>query len=315
MIAIGVDVGGTSIKGAAIDDTGKVYEIFSMPMDNKIHGKTVMNSLSKMINEYIKKHDLTGKIAGIGVGVPGVIDTDNGIVSYSANLPLWENLPMKKLLEESTGLPVRITNDANAAAYGEAKLGAGKDYPTTIMITLGTGVGGGVVLNGELYEGNQGKGTELGHITLILGGRECGCGRKGCFEQYASATALINDSIDMMRKHPESLMHKLAEEYGQINAKVPFEAEKLGDPAAHEVIENYIMYLGEGLLNYCNIFRPQMIILSGGIANQGKPFAGRVQRYLADNNYGYKRTPEVKISIAKLGYDSGKIGAAALFFE
>lgn len=315
MIAIGIDVGGTSIKGAAVDNTGKVYDVFTLSVNAGLTGEFVMEQLGTLINEYIQQQGLEGNVLGVGLGVPGIINSEEGIVEYSANLPLWEKLNIKKILEEKTGLPVKITNDANAAALGEAKLGAGKDYPTSIMITLGTGVGGGIVLDGKLFEGNEGKGAELGHITLVLNGRRCGCGRRGCFEQYASATGLIHDTTRAMNKHPESLMHKLAEEYGEINAKVPFEAEKLGDETAHEVIETYITYLGEGLLNYCNIFRPQMIIICGGIAKQGQPFIDRVQKYLADHNYGYKRTPEVKVSLAKFGYDSGKIGAAALFFE
>ena len=315
MIAIGIDVGGTSIKGAAIDHTGKVYEVFTLPVNAGLAGDFVANQLGDTINEYIKAQGLEGQIAGVGLGIPGIINGVEGVVEYSANLPLWEKLNIKKILEDKTGLPVKITNDANAAALGEAKLGAGKNYPSSVMLTLGTGIGGGVVIDGVLLEGNQGAGAELGHITLVLDGRECGCGRKGCFERYASATGLIMDTKVAMEAHPESLMHKLAEEYGQVNAKVPFEAEKLGDEAAHEVIEQYIKYLGEGILNYCNIFRPNVIILCGGIANQGKPFTERVEKYLANQDYGYKRTPKVEVTVATLGYDSGKIGAAALFFE
>ena len=315
MIAIGVDVGGTSIKGAAVDSNGKVYEVFSMPTDKNMKGEEVVNKLCQLIKNYINEQKFEEAILGIGIGIPGVIDSENGIVGYSANLPLWENLHIKELMEKELNLPVRITNDANAAAYGEAKFCAGKDYPTTIMITLGTGVGGGIVLNGNLFEGNEGKGAELGHITLVLNGRDCGCGRKGCFEQYASATGLITDTTFSMKKHPDSLMNQVAEELGKVDARVPFIAEKRGDRFAHEIVENYIMYLGEGLLNYCNIFRPNMIILSGGVANEGEPFLERLRQYLLDHDFGYKRTPNVLLSIAKLGYDSGKIGAAALFFK
>lgn len=315
MIAIGIDVGGTSIKGAAIDHTGKIYDVFTLQVNAGLTGEFVMEELGKLINKYIEDLNLQGQIAGIGLGVPGIINSTEGIVHYSANLPLWEGLNIKKSLEAKTGLPVKITNDANAAALGEAKLGAGKNYTTSVMITIGTGIGGGIVSNGEIFEGNEGKGGELGHISLIMNGRKCGCGRKGCFEQYASATGLIRDTKEAMEKHPESLMHKLAEEYGEVNGRVPFEAEKLGDAAAHEVIETYISYLGEGLLNYCNIIRPEVIILCGGVTKQGQPFIDRVQKYLADQYYGYKGTPAVKVSLGEFGYDSGKIGAAALFFN
>ena len=315
MIAIGIDIGGTSIKGAAVDSYGKVYDVFSMPTDKNKTGQEEMHILADLIKKYIKEHQFNEPIKGVGLGIPGVIDSEHGVVGYSANLPLWENLNVKEILEKELGLPVRITNDANAAAYGEAKFGAGKDFPTVIMITLGTGVGGGIVLDGKLFEGNEGKGAELGHMTLVLNGRDCGCGRKGCFEQYASATGLIADATSFMRKHPDSIMNTVAKELGTVDARVPFIAERRGDRFAHEVVENYIMYLGEGLLNYCNIFRPNMIILSGGIANEGESFLARVNQYLLDHDFGYKRTPTVKLAVAKLGYDSGKIGAAALFFE
>ena len=315
MIAIGIDIGGTSIKGAAVDSYGKVYDVFSMPTDKNKTGQEEMHILADLVKKYIKEHQFNEPIKGVGLGIPGVIDSEHGVVGYSANLPLWENLNVKEILEKELGLPVRITNDANAAAYGEAKFGAGKDFPTVIMITLGTGVGGGIVLDGKLFEGNEGKGAELGHMTLVLNGRDCGCGRKGCFEQYASATGLIADATSFMRKHPDSIMNTVAKELGTVDARVPFIAERRGDRFAHEVVENYIMYLGEGLLNYCNIFRPNMIILSGGIANEGESFLARVNQYLLDHDFGYKRTPTVKLAVAKLGYDSGKIGAAALFFE
>ena len=311
MIAIGIDIGGTSIKGAAIDSTGKVYDVFSMPVIKCEKGEETIAKLSALVNEYIASHHFDEKIEGIGLGVPGIIDSVNGVVSFSSNLK-WENLPIRQLMEDATGLKVKITNDANAAALGEARFGAGKNYSSSIMITLGTGVGGGVVIDNKLVEGNQGKGAELGHMVIVLDGRECGCGRKGCLEAYASATGLIVDTKIAMEKHPESLMHKIAQELGKVDARVAFNAEKQGDKAAKEVIDQYIMYLSEGLMNYCNIFRPEVFILSGGIANEGKNLTDRVEKYLKEHDYGYKNSPSVDVVIASLGYDSGKIGAACL---
>ena len=311
MIAIGIDIGGTSIKGAAIDSTGKVYDVFSMPVIKGEKGEETIGKLSALVNEYIASHHFDEKIEGIGLGVPGIIDSVNGVVSFSSNLK-WENLPIRQLMEDATGLKVKITNDANAAALGEARFGAGKNYSSSIMITLGTGVGGGVVIGNKLVEGNQGKGAELGHMVIVLDGRECGCGRKGCLEAYASATGLIVDTKIAMEKHPESLMHKIAQELGKVDARVAFNAEKQGDKAAKEVIDQYIMYLSEGLMNYCNIFRPEVFILSGGIANEGKNLTDRVEKYLKEHDYGYKNSPSVDVVIASLGYDSGKIGAACL---
>ena len=317
MTVIGIDVGGTTIKGAAVTSEGKMFKTFTVPVSKYEKGKEVMERLAQAINDYIATYkDEIGTIEGIGMGIPGVIDSKKGIVCASANLPLWTDLKVKEIIEKLTGLPVRISNDANAAALGEVRFGAGDNCETAIMLTLGTGVGCGVVLNGRLFEGNEGKGAELGHSTLILGGRKCGCGRKGCFEAYASASGLIYDTEQMIEKHPESKMKKIAIQFGKVNGRVAFKAAReYEDPWAIKVVDQYISYLGEGLLNICNIFRPNLIILSGGVANEGDYLIERVQEYIKERDYGYKNSPEVKVVQGKLGYDSGKIGAAALFFN
>ena len=316
MTVIGIDVGGTTIKGAAVTSEGKMFKTFTVPVSKYEKGKEVMERLGQAVLDYIKTNkDEIGEVEGIGMGIPGVIDSKQGIVCYSANLPLWADLRVKEIIEKITGLPVKVSNDANAAALGEVRFGAGNNCETAIMLTLGTGVGCGVVLNGQLFEGNEGKGAELGHSTLILGGRKCGCGRKGCFEAYASASGLIYDTERMIEKHPETKMKKIAIQFGKVNGRVAFKAAReYEDPWAIKVVDQYISYLGEGLLNICNIFRPNLIILSGGVANEGDYLIERVQEYIKERDYGYKNSPEVKVVQGKLGYDSGKIGAAALFF-
>ena len=317
MTVIGIDVGGTTIKGAAVTSEGKMYKTFTVPVSKYEKGVEVMERLAQAVNDYIATYkDEIGTIEGIGMGIPGVIDSKKGVVCASANLPLWTDLKVKEIIEKLTGLPVKVSNDANAAALGEVRFGAGDNCETAIMLTLGTGVGCGVVLNGQLFEGNEGKGAELGHSTLILGGRKCGCGRKGCFEAYASASGLIYDTEQMIEKHPESKMKKIAIQFGKVNGRVAFKAAReYEDPWAIKVVDQYISYLGEGLLNICNIFRPNLIILSGGVANEGDYLIERVQEYIKERDYGYKNSPEVKVVQGKLGYDSGKIGAAALFFN
>ena len=218
-------------------------------------------------------------------------------------------------MERETGFPVRITNDANAAAFGEAKFGAGKKYQNIIMITLGTGVGGGIVLNGKLFEGNMGKGAELGHTVVVMDGRECTCGRRGCLETYASATALIRDTKEMMELHPESKLWEISEKLGKVDGRVAFEACRAGDKCGEELVKNYVHHLGEGLMNFFNIFRPEAVVLSGGIANEKDYLLSRLKAYCKEHDYGYPRTPEVELLTSELGYDSGKIGAAALFFD
>ena len=315
MLAIGIDIGGTSIKGCAVTEEGKTLDVFSMPLNKGDKGLDIVNNLIKVTKEYLDFHgyDKTNTL-GIGIGIPGSIDSEAGVIDYSNNID-FHDLPIVKMFNEVIDLPVKITNDANAAALGEARFGAGKDFKNIIMLTLGTGVGGGIIVNGKLFEGNKGKGAELGHIIIELNGRQCSCGRKGCLEAYASATALVRDTLKAMEDDQNSLMWKISEENGKVDGRTAFEASKKGDPAAIKVVENYVSYLAEGMLNYFNIFRPDALILSGGIANQGEYLTEKLKKYCEERNYGYNCTPKVEILVSKLGYDSGKIGAASLFFE
>ena len=314
MIAIGIDIGGTSIKGAAVDSNGRVYEKFSMPFIKGEPGEITIRKLAEIVKEYISAQSLEKKIIGIGIGSPGTLDIKNGIVNYANNLG-WNELHVADIMHETLPYPIRLTNDANAASLGEAKFGAGKAYETIVMLTLGTGVGGGIIINGKLFEGNEGKGGELGHTVIVADGEPCTCGRKGCLEAYASATALIRETKKAMQANKRSLMWKICPDIDMVGGKVSFEAAKNGDEAANKVVDNYVKYLGEGILNFCNIFRPNVIVLSGGVANAGPFLFDKVNEYIKERNYGYKSTPEVKVVPAELGYDSGKIGAAALFFD
>ena len=314
MIAIGIDIGGTSIKGAGITKEGKVLDVFSLPVEKGEKQDITINKLIDSINNYIKQQGFKKEeIIGIGCGVPGVMDTKAGVITYSNNLQ-WYDLPIVEMLEKGTGLKVKITNDANAAALGEAKFGAGRKYKNIIMVTLGTGVGGGIVIDGKLFEGNLGKGAEIGHSVIVVDGEQCSCGRKGCLEAYASATALIRDTKRAMDQHKESKCWEIAERLGKVDARVAFEAERAGDKVGHELVENYVKYLGEGLLNFFNVFRPEAVILSGGIANEGEYLLSRLRAYFERWNYGFQGTPKVDLLVSELGYDSGKIGAAALFY-
>ena len=313
MIAVGIDVGGTSIKGATIKDNGEILHRFSMPMDKLASPETTIGKLCDLVNEtLLNKYD--DKVAGIGIGVPGMFNKETGVIVSCPNLPTWAGFNLKEFIQNRCHLYVKMVNDADAAALAEAKFGVGKEYNYVLMITLGTGVGGGIVINKNLYNGNLGMGGELGHMVIEIDGKQCGCGRKGCFEAYGSATALIRDTKEAMEKHPDSLLHEVSKELSIIDARVPFIAEGRGDKVAKEIIDNYVKYLSEGLLNYCNILRPNIIVLSGGVANEGENLLGRVRQYIKDHNYGMKNAPEVVIKQATLGYDAGKIGAAALYF-
>ena len=313
MIAIGVDIGGTSIKGAFITDEGQILDKFSMTVDKETSPDVELGKLCDIINNM--REEKHYEVAGIGIGIPGILNMDAGIIISSPNLPNWDGFNIAEYMSYRTGLKVEINNDANVAALGEARFGSGSQFRNLIMITLGTGVGGGVIIDGHLYDGNFHQGGELGHMVIEVNGRECGCGRKGCLEAYASATALIKETKKAMNEHPESLLHQVKEELGVVDARNAFMAAKRGDLTAINLVNEYAMYLGEGLINFCNIFRPEAIILSGGVANEGDYLFELLRNYLRTHTYGMKGSPKVKIFPAFLGYDSGKIGAASLILD
>lgn len=315
MIVIGVDVGGTSIKGGVINDKGQVLDEFVLGIDRLAKPEVTFGALADAIKEFIKEHHYEEEISGVGLGIPGLINKDTGVVASSPNMPLWLNFNIKEFLSSRLGLPIKLVNDASAAALGEARFGSGKQFNYLVMFTLGTGVGGGIVFNKQLIDGNEGEGAQLGHATIVLNGRKCNCGRRGCLEAYASATALSNQTRIMMKQYPNSLLHECAAEVGKINAKVAFMAARRNDEAGIKLVTEYVMYLSEGILNYCNIFRPDVVVLSGGVANEGDYLINRVRDYVERRNYGYKNSPKVVIKQAELGYNAGKIGAASLFFE
>lgn len=313
MFAIGIDIGGTSIKGGIVSDNGKLYDTFKMAVNKGEPQKNTIDKLIKLIKRFLKKNNhKIEEFVGVGCGVPGIIDSTNGVVTFSGNLK-WHNLPLKKLLEEGLGLPVKITNDANAAALAESKYGSGSKYKSFLMLTLGTGIGSGIFVDGKLYEGNLGKGAEFGHSLLVMDGRLCSCGRRGCLEAYASATALVKDTLAIMDDHKDSRLWMVADELG-MSARVPFVAAREGDPYAIELVNQYVKYLSEGLINYFNTFRPEAVILSGGIAEEGEFLISKIRNYCLQHDYGLKMCPPVDIVKSSVGYDSGKIGAAALFF-
>ena len=219
-------------------------------------------------------------------------------------------------MSESLGLEVRVVNDANAAAYGEAVYGAAKEYASSVFITLGTGVGSGIILDGKLFEGSCGAGAEAGHMVIQTGGVPCGCGRRGCFEQYASASALIRDTKRAMFEDKESMMWELVgKDPEKVDGKTAFSAAKAGDAAAQTVVKNYIMYLGEGILNLVNIFRPEAVIIGGGVCNEGEYLLAPLRKYVGERLYvGCDRVP-LTINRAALGNDAGIYGALAFAMD
>lgn len=311
MKAIGVDIGGMTIKVGLVDENGKIIG------ENRVKtAKTAdrcLDNLFLQIRTLLNENNLTEKdIRGIGVGCPGLVDVEKGVVEHLPNLG-WERVPLVALLKEKFRTEIRISNDANVATLGEVLFGAAKGYDSAVMFTLGTGVGGGIVINGKLYEGGKGRGAELGHTTLIMNGAPCTCGRNGCVEVYVSATALIGQTKAAMLADGDSEMWKyVGGDIDAVDGRTAFECEKKGDPAAKRVVDNYVTYLSESIMNMLNIFRPPVFILGGGISKEGKNLTERVTAYLEEFSYGYKFAPKTKIVTATLGNDAGIIGAAAL---
>ncbi len=313
-VYIGVDVGGMSIKAGAVNLNGEIIFKDSIVTDgsNVEHFLKSNKELLKKVIDECKKRNL--EPLGIGFGVPGLIDNEKGLICKMANIN-GINVPLRDYLKD-LNLPIKISNDANVACLAEQKYGAAKGYSDAIMITLGTGVGGGIVANNKLIEGFEGKGAELGHIVIMMNGESCGCGRKGCLEAYASASALLRQTKKAMLENKDSMMWEYCNNnIDNVSGLTSFECAKKGDEIANKVIDNYIMYLGEGLLNFCNIFRPQVFVIGGGISNQGDYLKNKLQTYLEKYNYGYLMAPKSVVEIAKLKNDAGIIGAASLFID
>lgn len=312
-LAIGIDIGGMSIKLGVVDKEGKVLRTSSFPVSSKIPQDKIPGMMEEAISSLLKDSGLKASVlSGIGIGCPGAIDSGKGVCDYSNNLG-WKGLALTSPLAKFFSLPVKITNDANAAALGEARFGAGKGVKNVVLITLGTGVGGGLVLNGQLYEGKDGKGAELGHMIIKAGGRKCTCGARGCLEAYASTSALLKDARKAMQKNPSSLLYSLCNgKKENLTGRVVFEAYKEKDRTALSVLSQYFDYLTIGLINILNIFRPDVILLGGGISGQKEVLRKPLEDRLEKEHYGFGGGPKVPLKIAELGNIAGIVGAASL---
>ena len=312
-LKIGVDIGGTNLKFGIVNREGKILAKCSYRFDKTISSTEVVKGLGIEINKFLVTNKIDKKdISGIGIGCPGSIDSTKGICDYSNNLK-FNNVPLVDLIEKTTGLKAKAANDANVACLGEARFGSGKNYQNIVFLTLGTGVGGGLVLNKKIYEGKDGKGAELGHSIIELNGRKCTCGRRGCLETYASATALIKDTKEAMKKHPEShLWNYVENDIDKVGAKTAFSVASEGDKTAIEVVNNFIYYLGEGILNFINIFKPDIVLLGGGVSYQGDSLINPLNEYIKKAHYGFGGGPKVSVAVASLGNDAGIIGASCL---
>lgn len=315
--SIGIDFGGTNIAVGLVDEEYRVVRKASLPTGK---GK---RSVDEMVADMaLLCQKLSGEqgidlseVASIGIATPGTVNSKLGIVIDYPGMAL-SNYPMAKILSSCLDgfAPerIRIANDANAAALGEAMAGSAKGADTALMITLGTGVGGGIILDGKIYDGFNFSAAELGHTVIVKDGHPCACGRKGCFEQYASATALIRMTKEEMALCPESAMWQYSPEPEKVNGLTSFECAKQGDEAAQRVVDRYIGYLACGVTNMMNIFQPQVLCIGGGICGQGDNLLKPLSELVFKEQYAKTSAQKTKLVIATLGNDAGIVGAAAL---
>ncbi len=307
---IGIDLGGTFIKGGIVDENGNILAEDKVSTEAEGGSEVVSKNIAKLASSLLAKLSLETKdVVGIGMGVPGMIDSETGEVVYANNLG-WEHFFVGERVSALTGLSVKIANDANAAALGETKFGCGKNYNNTVLVTLGTGVGGGIIIDGRLFEGNRSAGAELGHSVICAGGEACTCGRRGCLEAYASATALIRDTKRAMERDPDSKMWQVGA-IDKVDGRTAFDHMD-DDASARGVVENYINMLGVGLVNIANVFRPEAIMLGGGVCAEGERLTAPLRKFVDREIYAGEKGPKVEILTAELGNKAGLLGAAAL---
>ncbi len=316
MYYIGVDLGGTNIAVGIVDgNTGKIVIKDSVPTNAQREADEIIKDMAALCQNLVSKMGIKmNDVEYIGVATPGTADQEKGIVVYANNLPFFE-YPLAQKLKDFTGAKkVLIENDANAAAKGEAAFGAAKGYKNSVMITLGTGLGGGVVIDGKIMSGYNGAGAELGHSVIVADGLPCSCGRKGCWEAYCSATGLINMTKKALegKTKQDTIMVEMAEESGKVSGRTAFDAMKKGDALGKAVVDEYLKYLALGTVNMINIFQPEVFVIGGGICNEKEYLTKPLEKYVDAEQYNKDKSKGTLIRTALLGNDAGIIGAAML---
>nr|WP_319487301.1 type I phosphomannose isomerase catalytic subunit [uncultured Caproiciproducens sp.] len=310
---IGIDLGGTNIAVGVVDENYRIVAKYSVPTASERPYQEIVEDMAQAVHKVLRDAGISiEQCCSIGIGSPGICDSETGTVLYTNNLN-WKDVPLAATLQKWIDLPCYLSNDANCAALGEVAAGAAKGCKNAVLITLGTGVGGGVVLDGKIFSGCHSAGAELGHTVLVKDGELCTCGRHGCLEAYASASALIRQTKRAAQEHPESAIWALCGgNLEHVSGRTSFEAERLGDETARQVVNAYISYLSEGVLNFVNIFRPECIILGGGICNEGARLLDPINTYVRQYCFGGEIVTAPKVIKAALGNDAGIIGAALL---
>ena len=312
MIYIGIDLGGTGIKVGAVNEQGKILCKESCPTGVERGYEAVIKDMAMLA---IKVTELSGHtmddVKSIGIGIPGIIDVRTGRVPFCTNLH-WHDVPILDEMAKYVGCPVYVDNDATVAGLAESVAGVSAGVENSVFVTLGTGVGGGVIINGKPFSGPHGVASEVGHMITVAGGEPCTCGNRGCWERYASATALIREGRKLMAEKPESAIAKEVNgDAEKVTAKVVIDLAKAGDPDCSALFDNYIFHLCVGLVNLINTYDPEIIALGGGVSHAGDFLLNAVRAKLPEMIF-YKDMPCARIELAQLTNDAGIIGAAML---
>lgn len=314
MYRIGVDLGGTNIAVGVVDDNFNIVGRGKMKTNAPREAKAIFDDVAAAVRMAVADADLTlDDIASIGIGTPGSVDKAKGVIEFANNLD-FNHVPAKDLLAENLGMDkIYIDNDANCAALGEALAGAGKGKDSFVAITLGTGVGSGIVIDGKLVVGCNYAAGEMGHMVICMDGEQCNCGRRGCWERYASATALIAQTKDAMKKNVDSIMWDLVDDnILRVSGRTAFDAMRKGDAAGKAVVDNYIRYISVGLVNVINALQPDVICIGGGISHEKETLLAPLRRYVNADRYSIYASKQTELCCAVLGNDAGIIGAAML---
>ena len=309
---IGVDLGGTNIGVGLVDEKGKIVYKGEIPTGVGRPFEEIIGDMAKLIQDVIEESDYKQEdLKAIGIGSTGLPDNKKGTIVLASNLG-WENAPIRDELHKYFDLPIHLDNDGNTAGLAEAVAGACQGAENSITITLGTGIGAGIIINGKPYSGAHSVGAELGHLIIHVDGIQCTCGNKGCWERYASATALISEGKKAAKNHSDSLIYQLVDRnLDRITAKTVIDAAKKGDVTALKLFDNYIYYLAMGIITIINSFDPAIIAIGGGVAGAGDFLFDALKKKVKEHIF-YKEAPYAEITQAVLGNDAGIIGAAML---
>lgn len=314
MYYLGIDLGGMSIKAGLCDEEGNILVQESCPTVRDEDGDRITKDMADLCLRVLEKGGVRPEdLEYAGIASPGTNDSERGVIVYACTLPFL-HYPIAEKLSALTGIKkIYIDNDANAAAKGEATFGAAKGYKDSVFLTLGTGVGGGIIVDGKILSGFNFAGAELGHTVIVHNGKPCTCGRKGCLECYASATALMELTREKMEQYKDSLMWKLCDgKLENVDGRTAFDANRAGDAAAKEVVDTYIGYLACGVTNFINVFQPEVFSIGGGVSNEREGLLEPLKKIVEAEQYSRNSDKKTIIKIAELGNRAGIIGAASL---